>query len=474
MEVYPKIFPPQQIVQVQQALPLQQSFHVQQVVSSSQQLAMVIFLFNGMQTRIQCLINEKMRDIINRFNTKLKINMNNAQYLYGGNQVNLELTFYQQASIIDKQRKEMIILVYINESIISNNQSTIKSKEIICPKCKENCLISFDNYQIKLYNCKNGHEINNISLKDFNNSQNINENEIKCNNCNNTKYKSYNKQFYKCLNCNIHLCPLCNQKHDKSHEVIDYNNINYICSYHKDFYISYCKDCKINLCMKCETKHNNHHEIINYKNILPDEDQIKKELKIFKDKIDKLKETFKEVINMLNNIYDNFQKLYKICYDIVYNYNLRQRNYEILANVNSAKDFMNSEDIDVIISTKSDIKNKFGKIYNVFYKMRGYKDLSLKEKLSRGTLGQDNNFNKAKNNLTLIFKYLGNNYTIQATSDMMLGEVFIKFLNKEGLSYDDIYFYHNSSELPNSCRSKTLFELGIQNFFLFDVVAKWI
>ena len=76
MEVYPKIFPPQQIIQVQQALPLQQSFHVQQVVSSSQQLAMVIFLLNGMQTRIQCLINEKMRDIVNRFNKELNMDMN--------------------------------------------------------------------------------------------------------------------------------------------------------------------------------------------------------------------------------------------------------------------------------------------------------------------------------------------------------------------------------------------------------------
>ena len=384
MEVSTKFFPHQQIVQVQQGLPIYQSFQVQQVLSSSQQMATVIFLLNGFPTRIQCLINEKMRDIINRFNEKLKINMNKAQYLYGGNQVNLELTFYQQASNIDKQRKEMNILVYINESIISNNQSIIKSKEIICPKCKENCLISFDNYQIKLYNCKNGHEIKNISFKDFNNSQYINENEIKCNNCNNTKYKSYNKQFYKCLNCNINLCPLYNQKHDKSHEIIDYNNINYICSYHKDFYVSYCRECKMNLCMKCEMKHNINHIIINYKNILPDEDEIKKELKIFKNKIEKLQETFKEVINMLNKITDNFQKVYKICYDIIYNYNLRQRNYEILQNVQSVKRFINFfEDIDVIINMKSDIKHKFGKIYNIFYKMGGYNDLSPQKKLPR-------------------------------------------------------------------------------------------
>ena len=446
MEVSPKIFPPQQIVQVQQVLPLQQSFHVQQVVSSSQQLAMVIFLLNGMQTRIQCLINEKMRDIINRFNTKLKINMNNAQYLYGGNQVNLELTFYQQASNIDKQRKEMIILVYINESIISNNQSTIKSKEIICPKCKENCLIRFYNYQIHLYNCKNGHNINNISFKDFNNSQNINENEIKCNKCNNTKYKSYNKQFYICLNCNINLCPLCNQKHDKTHEIIDYNNINYICSYHKDFYVSYCYDCKINLCMKCETKHNNNHNIINYKDILPDEDEIKKDLKKFKDKIDKLKETIKELINWLNNIYDNFQKLYKISYDIVYNYNLRQRNYEILENVNSVKDLINAKDIDDIIDKNIPYINKFKKFSDIY------------DKMLIGTLP-----------LNVFFNFHEQLVNIRAEQDELFAETACKFMTKMGLTYFyNLKFFYSSQKLrPES--GKTLSEYRIYNHSRIEV-----
>ena len=117
-----------------------------------EQLSTVIFSLNGNQTRIKCSINEKMRDIVNRFNKELNMDMDRLKYLYGENQVNLELTFYQQANNIDKQRKEMNILVYINEGII-------KSKDIICPKCNENCLISFENNKIKLYNCKNGHEM---------------------------------------------------------------------------------------------------------------------------------------------------------------------------------------------------------------------------------------------------------------------------------------------------------------------------
>ena len=155
MEVSSNLFIPQQIVQVPQILP-QQLINNQQLIYPSQQIGLVYFLLNGIKTKIQCLINEKMRDIINRFNFKLKINMNKAQYLYSGKQVNLELTFYQQANNIDKQKKEMNILVYINESTILINEGKIKSKEIICPRYKENCLISFNDYKIILHGCKNG------------------------------------------------------------------------------------------------------------------------------------------------------------------------------------------------------------------------------------------------------------------------------------------------------------------------------
>ena len=34
-----------------------------------------------------------------------------------------------------------------------------KSKDIICPTCGENILISFKNYKISLLDCKNGHII---------------------------------------------------------------------------------------------------------------------------------------------------------------------------------------------------------------------------------------------------------------------------------------------------------------------------
>ena len=268
----------------------------------------------------------------------------------------------------DKEREQMIILVYsIKEE--SKEEGIKASKEVICPQCKEDCLIDMSNYRIKLYDCKNKHVNDNIALNEFKNLQNINENEITCKNCNKTKFKAYNQQFYKCADCQINLCPLCNNNHDKEHKIYDYNDINYICLNHKDFYISYCKECKINLCMKCEKEHNSNHGIINYKNILPDEDEIKQELKIFRNKIDKFKEIVNEIINMLNKVSENMENYYQINYDILYNYNLQQRNYEILSNINSVMNFINLDDFDNIINDNNNIKTKFTYIFDIYNKI---------------------------------------------------------------------------------------------------------
>ena len=175
-------------------------------------MATVIFTFNGKQTIIQCKKEEKMKDICNKFISKIGININSVYFLYGGKRFNLELTFNEQANLIDNNLNEMNILVYEtkNTTIINENNSMKISKEIICPICYNNCRINFKDYKIKLYSCKNGHEINNILLNEYYYSQNINESKIICNNCNKiNKSKTYNNQFFKCLTCNINLCPLC-------------------------------------------------------------------------------------------------------------------------------------------------------------------------------------------------------------------------------------------------------------------------
>ena len=147
-----------------------------------------------------------------------------------------------------------------------------QSEQIICPKCKEICIFNYDNYQINLNQCRNGHNIENILINEFNNSQKINEEAIKCNNCNKSKMEVYNSQFYICGNCNVNLCPICKANHSKEHIIIDYNLKNFLCLKHGERLISYCEDCRLNLCDLCEIDHDKQHKLIAFKEILIHED----------------------------------------------------------------------------------------------------------------------------------------------------------------------------------------------------------
>ena len=47
-------------------------------------MAEVEFTYNGINTTIQCNLNEKMKDICKRFKVKVNINNNNIYYSYNG------------------------------------------------------------------------------------------------------------------------------------------------------------------------------------------------------------------------------------------------------------------------------------------------------------------------------------------------------------------------------------------------------
>ena len=219
----------------------------------------------------------------------------------------------------------MNILVYdINSTIINEKEILIKSKDIICPKCGEIFLINFKDYKIILNNCKNNHE-NIISLNEYENTQNINENKIICDICNkNNKSKSYNKKFYICCTCNKNICLLCKENHNKQHLIIDYDNKNYICYNHNELFILYCDICKSNLCNKCELKHKNH-KIIYFRDISPDINDIKNKIKELKDIIDIFNNDIDNIINLLKNIKSNIEQYYIINTHILNNYNIEKK-----------------------------------------------------------------------------------------------------------------------------------------------------
>ena len=125
-----------------------------------------------------------------------------------------------------------------------NNQEIILN-QIVCPECQGNILLNIKDYKINLYECKNGHKKENILLSEYKNITKLNSLEIKlkCKEC----YKNsinINEKLYTCSKCQINLCPLCKYKHDHNHNIINYNDKNFICEKHNKRYIKYCKKCK--------------------------------------------------------------------------------------------------------------------------------------------------------------------------------------------------------------------------------------
>ena len=181
----------------------------------------VIFTYNGKQIVIPCVTNEKLNIICERFITKLQLDISkNYYYIYGGNIINKELNLEEQANNEDKKEKRMNILVFDEmKTIINDNIKEIR--EVLCPKCKENILIKIKDYRISMYNCKNNHKIENMSIKEFNNLQKIDESKIICEICKiNNKSKAYKNEMNYCLTCKKIICPLCKSKHNNDHIII--------------------------------------------------------------------------------------------------------------------------------------------------------------------------------------------------------------------------------------------------------------
>ena len=128
-------------------------------------MSKVIFSYDGKETTIQCLKEDKMKNICNKYSSKIDININSLLFIYGGNQINFDLSFKEQANSIDKERKEMNILVYKREE-----------NELKCPKCGE--IINIDKFDnlIKFNSAQNDmlNELKN-EIDIINNSNEINK-----------------------------------------------------------------------------------------------------------------------------------------------------------------------------------------------------------------------------------------------------------------------------------------------------------
>ena len=88
-------------------------------------MSLVIFSYNGIETTIQCKKDDKICDIINKFKLKSNIKNDDIYYLYDGHKIiNLDLSFYNQANLFDKERNQINIIV------IDNKEKSIKEVSI--------------------------------------------------------------------------------------------------------------------------------------------------------------------------------------------------------------------------------------------------------------------------------------------------------------------------------------------------------
>ena len=295
----------------------------------------VVFDMNQAITVIQANLDEPIQGVIDKFIQKTLIKPNSVYYIANAKPVDPQKTVESQMSELNKQNKKLSILVNsIEENEQDKEQVIVQSKDIICPECKEPCRYTIDNYQIKLTDCCKGHTINGIKILDFPKTQEINISEIICDIC---KYKnkgnSHNHEFFLCLTCKQNICLLCKPKHDSNHNVIKYDQKNYLCPKHNDNFIKYCENCHINICFSCDIEHSEH-KTIALVDLRPDIEQSKKrlteiesEIFILTNQINRIKNTFDELIKAMNMYYE-------INKNILENFEVKNRNYQVIKNIN--------------------------------------------------------------------------------------------------------------------------------------------
>ena len=164
--------------------------------------ANVVFALDEDNLTIQCSTEDKMKDICQKYSTKINKNINTLLFLYGENRVNFELSFEELANSIDRNNHEMKISVYeFNCSKYSNkiNINNEKLNEIILSN--DGIKDTINSIKLQIDNIINISSTNswNIQLKNINKMLNLIIEEI---NKNNERIKNLFDDFNK-INKNI-------------------------------------------------------------------------------------------------------------------------------------------------------------------------------------------------------------------------------------------------------------------------------
>ena len=387
------------------------------------------FDYRQIKTIVQANLNDRFETVLNIYKTKTNIDINSLYYLVNGIYIDKNDIIKNIMNSNDKQNKTIKILVNnINSSIIQNN-NLIKSKDIICPECKEICKMELKDYRIKLYDCKKGHVNENLKLNEFVNTQNIDFSKIICDKCKDkNRAETYNNAFYKCCECNMNLCSLCKSVHDAAHSIINYDNKDYICIKHEQSFLKYCENCKINICLSCIEEHKNH-KMVGYEEKIINIKKIRKRMNQLKSTINKFKENIEEIIMKFRKVTECIEKFYNINNDLLNYYEKnKSQNYEKLTNLDNINKSINNEIKNIINNYSYGLNlNKMLYLYNNMYNKNEEIEMKYIPKENNNEkvqiFGQDfiyNNeykckiiYNNKEYELTKYFNDINNNYKNQ-------------------------------------------------------------
>ena len=336
-------------------------------------MSTLIFLYRHEEIYIHSKQNEKLSSVFQKFSIKVEIKREYLCFLNDGKILTDEMT---EADVALNQNMKKIIIVTDISLKNEPKEVIIKSKEIICPQCKESASISMQDYHIIISNCKNGHTTEYIKLKDFEETQKIDISKIICEKCNERNMGNVSGNiFFRCIDCKLNLCPLCKSNHNQNHMVLKYENKIFICEDHGEAFISYCFTCKQNLCFQCGDKHINHD--IKYFNQMfksNNKEKLHEYLVKFRNDIDKLKKDVNNIIDIFNKVLDNYEFIYNIKKNMIDNMDKKFRNFQTLNN----QDFIynNEEELVNIINSKN-IENQISNILKAYQKMTKYEYLLI-------------------------------------------------------------------------------------------------
>ena len=321
------------------------------------------FIFNQQKIIIQAKSDETFQAVIDRYIQK------SQYFISNGNQINPDQILENIMTDMEKQNQKLKVLVNMIEGKDNDKEQVIiKSKDIICPKCREPCRITLEDCKIKLFGCVNNHINNSIGLLKFPETQKVDISKIICDKCKvNNKGESTNYDFYKCFTCEKNLCVLCKITHPSDHNVMKDDLINNICPKHNEQLIKFCVQCNLNTCFSCEEKHRKH-KTINLVDLKPNIDEKKNKLLQLKKEIETFKNEIKSAMTKLNKLEEALDIFYEINNDILSKYEMKKRNYQILENI---KLIDNNEIFNRLkeINKVTDFKEKIKNIFDLYFKI---------------------------------------------------------------------------------------------------------